>query len=125
MMTKDDGFIPPDFFEAALRGEASGKLWSIRFMNGYSLVADPASLCRFIRAMTPWPSAWTISKIPFCSLKTIRFRQDRQERQEKRLKILRAHLENDRLVLDSVQLEGKSEVSWEEFQRGYPQASFS
>jgi hypothetical protein len=33
-------------------------------------------------------------------------------------------LEDGKLVLDKVQLEGKKAVSFEEFKRGYPQMSF-
>lgn len=62
---------------------------------------------RFIRAMDPWPGAWTLVN-------------------EKRLKILKAHLDPDtgHLILDTVQLEGKNPVSWEEFTRGYPFSVF-
>jgi methionyl-tRNA formyltransferase len=106
----------------------------------------PEKIERFIRAMSPWPGAWTeVNLSPMI--------QDR-----KRLKILKAHLEDirvnswaaqeesltkskkkralpirvnsredlqgrKRLVLDLVQLEGKKPVSWEEFQRGYPNFS--
>jgi methionyl-tRNA formyltransferase len=64
---------------------------------------------RFIRAMDPWPNAWTNIEV---------------NNQKKRLKILKAHLEKDELILDLVQLEGKNIVSWEEFKRGYPETKF-
>jgi len=64
---------------------------------------------RFIRAMTPWPGAWTEVKI---------------DDQKKRLKILKAHLEENELIIDQVQLEGKSPVSWEQFKKGYPKTEF-
>ena len=62
---------------------------------------------RFIRAMFPWPGAWTKVKI---------------NNQAKRLKILKAHLQKKKLVLDVVQLEGKKPVTWKQFLEGYPQA---
>ncbi len=62
---------------------------------------------RFIRAMSPWPGAW--SKIEI-------------NNQSKRLKILKAHLKNKKLVLDMIQLEGKKPVTWKQFLEGYPQA---
>lgn len=68
---------------------------------------------RFIRAMFPWPGAWTLLR-PNQTGAT--------EGQAKRLKILKAHLENNKLVLDTVQLEGKKPVSWKQFFEGYPQA---
>lgn len=64
---------------------------------------------RFIRAMHPWPGAWCRIKIP-------------RYKDTKRLKILRVHLEKDKLVLDRVQLEGKKPVTWKQFQQGYPEA---
>ena len=63
---------------------------------------------RFIRAMFPWPGAWTLLRQGFGE-------------QAKRLKILKAHLINNKLVLDEVQLEGKKPVTWKQFQEGYPQ----
>ena len=61
---------------------------------------------RFIRAMFPWPGAWT-------EVKT--------NNQVKRLKILKAHLINKKLILDLVQVEGKKPVTWKQFLEGYPQ----
>ena len=62
---------------------------------------DPVSTERFIRAMQPWPGAWTLID-------------------GKRLKILQEHLENEKLVLDEVQLEGKNPVTYQQFKEGYP-----
>lgn len=61
---------------------------------------------RFIRAMTPWPGAWTMVD-------------------SKRLKILKAHLENGKLILDLVQLEGKKPITWKQFLAGHPSFQFS
>ncbi|MCJ7804141.1 methionyl-tRNA formyltransferase [Patescibacteria group bacterium] len=61
---------------------------------------------RFIRAMFPWPGAWDEVEI---------------NSQVKRLKILKAYLENKKLILDQVQLEGKKPVTWKQFLEGYPQ----
>jgi len=63
---------------------------------------------RFIRAMYPYPGAWTEVGL--------------KEKGKKRLKILEAHLEANKLVLDKVQLEGKKPVAWKQFQEGYPEA---
>ena len=62
---------------------------------------------RFVRAMFPWPGAWGEVKA---------------NNQVKRLKILKAHLKNKKLILDLVQLEGKKPVTWKQFLEGYPQA---
>lgn len=69
--------------------------------------AKPDKAERHIRAMTPWPGTWTMVK-PM----------------NKRLKILKAHLENKKLVLDQVQLEGKNPVSWKQFKEAYPSSTF-
>lgn len=66
----------------------------------------PEEAERFIRAMAPWPGAWT------------------KLENQKRLKLLKAHLEEEKLVLDEVQLEGKDPVSWKQFKEGYPKVDF-
>ena len=72
---------------------------------------------RKIRALTPWPGAWTTihprgGVAPAAHLGG-----------EKRLKLLKAHLEpsipHTKLVLDEAQLEGKKPVSWKQFCEGY------
>ena len=66
---------------------------------------DPEIAERFMRAMQPWPGVWTWV-----------------EPTHKRLKILKAHPEGNKFILDEVQLEGKDPVSWKQFSEGYPQA---
>lgn len=65
---------------------------------------------RFVRAMFPWPGAFT----------NVKLRMDNGEL--KRLKVLKAYLKNGKLILDQVQLEGKKPVTWKQFLEGYPQA---
>lgn len=123
LLKKEDGFIPPKFLNDALEWKPSHKPWPIRFMGNLLLSPNPYTIERFIRAMTPWPGAFTNVKL-----------EANNEKFTRRLKILKAHLESiqdrkpktilDRnrlakLVLDQVQLEGKRPVSWEEFKRGY------
>ncbi len=67
---------------------------------------DNIYLDRFIRAMFPWPGAWTEVKA---------------NKQTKRLKILKAHLEKNKFIIDQVQLEGKNPVSFKQFKEGYPE----
>ena len=61
---------------------------------------------RKVRALNPWPGVYTIWK-------------------GKRIKILAAHLENEKLVLDRLQPEGSTEMSWQEFKNGYPEFSLN
>lgn len=74
---------------------------------------DPFYLDRFIRAMTPWPGAWTHLRLAGSA---------GLGGQAKRLKILKAHLQDGKLALDVAQLEGKNPVTWKQFQEGYPEA---
>jgi len=72
-----------------------------------NLFENPEKTYNLWRAYQPWPGIFTKVGI---------------NDEEKRLKILKLHLENDKLVLDEVQLEGKKPVGFEEFKRGYPDA---
>src|SRR5258708_7607493 len=65
----------------------------------------------FVRAMSPWPEVYT--KVILNPGEML-----------KKLKLLKVHVEADKLVLDKVQLEGKKPVSFEEFKRGYPNSGF-
>ncbi|MCX6705828.1 MAG: methionyl-tRNA formyltransferase [Candidatus Woesebacteria bacterium] len=82
VLTKEDGFID------------------------FTVHQSPLTVHNFIRAMNPWPGAWT------------------KLENQKRLKLLKAHLEEEKLILDEVQLEGKDPVSWKQFKEGYPKADF-
>ena len=75
--------------------------------------SDPNVSDRFIRAMQPWPGAWTL-----VNLQISKSTNDKSE--TKRLKIHKAHVEDEKLVLDEVQLEGKDKVEWKQFEAGYP-----
>lgn len=73
---------------------------------------SPEEAERFIRAMQPWPGAWTLLRL------------SATEGEAKRLKILKAHIEEGKLLLDEVQLEGKEPVTWKQFSEGYKDATF-
>jgi methionyl-tRNA formyltransferase len=78
---------------------------------------------RMIRALTPWPGAWTILEVGSKKL----------EVSKKRLKILKVHVEEKisstidhrpstiKFVPDLVQLEGKGPVSWKQFLEAFPE----
>lgn len=61
---------------------------------------DASRIDRKFRAFMPWPGLWT----QVC---------------EKRLKIISCHLSNSSLILDTVQLEGKQPVSFDQFASAY------
>ncbi len=69
---------------------------------------------RQIRAFHPWPGTYTNVKLKM-----------KNEKLTKRLKILKAHIDNGKLVLDQVQLEGKNPVTWKQFCEGYPEAKIA
>lgn len=71
---------------------------------------SPQEIERLIRAAYSEPGAWT----------TVEIRGKNNEQEIKRLKILKAHLEKEKLIFDLVQLEGKKPVSWKQFEQGYP-----
>lgn len=113
MITREAGFIPPQVFKNALAGKEDHQKMDILFIRDYTLKANANSLERFIRALSPWPGAWTDVSPG-----------------QKRLKILKAHVEQltsgvARLVPDLVQLEGKKPVTWSEFIQGYPRVEFT
>lgn len=99
---KAHAFIPPKYLAAALSGRAAAEKWRL---------PTPQALERFIRAMQPWPIAWTYVVLS-------------NGQDQKRLKILKAHIEDKKLVLDEVQLESKNPVSWKQFKEGHPKVIF-
>lgn len=112
-ITKKDGYIQPQILEAAVSN--SQFLISnveVGFIKDYSVKPDVQFVDRFIRTMWPWPIAWSLLRLSSSG-------------QAKRLKILKARVEEERLVLEEVQVEGKNPVSWEQFKDGYPEAKLS
>lgn len=109
-LTKQDGFIPPKYLKKALTGTPSQDLWQIRFMSNYAIKPSSQNLARFIKAMAPWPGAWTFVKL---------------DGKAKRLKILKAEQKRNKLVIKTVQLEGKKRVDWKTFCQGYPNFKFT
>lgn len=114
LVQKGHGFIPPEFLSGVLKGVPLKKKWEIPFVKNYSLVPTPYTLSCFIRAMDPWPISWTL----------VQLNSKSEARNTKRLKILKAHLDGEKLVLDEVQLEGKNPVTWKQFRAGYPKVTF-
>jgi len=112
---KADAFLPANYLAAAFLGRTRREKWKIPFIKDYFQNPSPQALERFIRAMQPWPIAWTQVVFP---------NGHKAAQNQKRLKILKAHLEDKKLVLDEVQMEGKKVVSWKQFKEGYPKVIF-
>lgn len=118
IFTRDDGFIPFELIIKAINGDnptdEQFKKWPLyKSLHEFSILFD-----RAIRAFSPWPGVWTEIEVKQCDNETIK-------QLKKRLKILRAHIEERKLVLDLVQLEGKKPVSWKQFREGYPEIKLS
>ncbi|KKQ51799.1 MAG: Methionyl-tRNA formyltransferase [Candidatus Woesebacteria bacterium GW2011_GWB1_39_10b] len=123
IVKKEDAFIPPEFLNVALQGQAFKGKWNIPFIKDFEIEPTPRVIERYIRAMQPWPIAWTNIKIL-------------RDKEIKRLRILKSHLESSAtkatkpvpraytLVPDLVQLEGKLPVTWKQFLEGYTDIKF-
>jgi len=76
-----------------------------------------AEIERMIRAFDPWPGTWTtLKELSKFQVQSLKFKV----KKDKRIKILKVHLnENGKLQIDKLQIEGKTPISWEDFERGY------
>ncbi len=120
---KEEAFILPGYIATSIKGKCKREKWEIPFMKitnskkmhldsdkkTYTMSPTAGNLSNFIRAMDPWPIAWSNIKI---------------KSQVLRIKLLKTHTEDKQLILDEVQLEGKSPVSWKQLCQGYPEAKF-
>jgi len=97
-LTRDDGFEPWEAIQKAFQDSGEAQRIDRKF-----------------RALAPWPGLWTI----------IEFREKSLELSSRRLKILSCHLNskpqtlNSILILDTVQLEGKTPISFQQFAAAY------
>lgn len=75
---------------------------------------------RAVRAFTPWPGAWTtLDELGSSRIFNSQF-SIFKEKKGKRVKILKAHLdENKKLVIDTLQIEGKTPVDLKQFLSGH------
>jgi len=112
LLKKEHGYIPPQILKGILDNKKVSKVWKIDFIKDFETKPSPTSLDNFVRAVSPWPGAWTEIYI------------DKYRKEQKRLKIIEGHIKEDKYEIGKVQLEGKLEVTWEEFQKGYPDFSF-
>ncbi|MCL5676082.1 MAG: methionyl-tRNA formyltransferase [Patescibacteria group bacterium] len=72
----------------------------------------------YFKALSPWPGLWTEIEIPQ-KYSSNEVRSSRFARTIKRLKLIQCHLDNEKFVIDKVQLEGKNPVAWKQFCEAY------
>lgn len=83
---------------------------------------SPVEIEHLIRAAYPEPETWSFVILNDNEGSRRDSSVTPQNDNTKKLKILKSHLENEKLVIDTVQLEGKNPVSFKQFQEGYPEA---
>jgi methionyl-tRNA formyltransferase len=119
--TREDGFIPWEIIRNCIDQKLKSpdldnfqnlplslKLTKIKKI---SLTDIPLIIERMIRALSPWPGVWTVPDV--------RYQMSDIRKSQKRLKVIRAHRESGKLILDSVQMEGKKPVAFKEFEKAY------
>lgn len=127
-LTKNDSFVDWTTLTASMKSKAVGAKKQKAITNSSQspgllttmlveapLTKHPSILERACRAFSPWPVLWTTAPTP----------KDRR-----RLKIWKCHLENDidnqqKLVLDEVQLEGKPKAKWNEIKNAVSEKAYS
>jgi methionyl-tRNA formyltransferase len=111
LIKKNDAYIDPKALDFVLNSKPFKKDWDIPFIKDYTTHYSPRTIHNFIRAMNPWPVAWTMIRID-------------KKSEPKRLKIISSHLKRNKLALDEVQLESKNKVNWSQFTEAYPKFRF-
>jgi methionyl-tRNA formyltransferase len=102
-LTREDGYIPWPIFLDALHGIPI-EIQKQPEILSYAHAQVFEAINRAVTALSPWPGIYTL-----VTLKT----------EQKRLKILSVHIDEQRLIPDMVQLEGKNPVSFSQFVSAY------
>lgn len=116
--TRDDGFLSWELLQAAIEGNDVSdhqlpKLFQeAKSFSSFDMWHLASGIERAWRALSPWPGIWT--KI---NRRIKKSTNDAWE--EKRVKILKLHVDNQKLVIDQVQLEGKTPVPFSQFATAY------
>jgi len=108
-ITRDDGFIPWDILITAvkgdpLQGETLQRVSLFKEIGQIKDITDQSLAIlieRMLRAFDPWPGVWTLNQSG----------RGKATKEESRIKILKGHLEDRRLVIDWLQVEGRSPLS--------------
>lgn len=107
-LTKQDGFIPLSTLKKALNNESITfdqlpkiikEYLTTNKNTNYKILNTKYIIYNLFRGLAPWPGIWTL--LP----------------DDKRLKIADIELINEKLIINKVQLEGKKEIVFKEFQK--------
>jgi methionyl-tRNA formyltransferase len=124
-LVREDGFVPWKTLMLASEGTISeahyNQLAIIQKLTKYlghgnkspiddtrNTPRDIQVIPRMIRALSPWPGVWSTVEIP-----------SQPPIMHRRIKILQAHVADEKLVVDLVQLEGKKPVTYKQFADAY------
>ncbi|MBW6441827.1 methionyl-tRNA formyltransferase [Patescibacteria group bacterium] len=80
----------------------------------------PEKIERMVRAFNPWPIAWSYLKDlenANCLAEKIILKGHVDK--DLKIKIFKSHIENEKLQIDEIQVEGKNKMSWDDFRNGY------
>jgi len=105
-LTRDDGYIPWELIHAAMNGIDIPRKKRTAFISTIDDALLP-SMLRLFRALHPWPGIWT------------KIENENATLLGKRVKILSIHEDTGKLILDTVQLEGKKPIDWNTFKKAY------
>jgi methionyl-tRNA formyltransferase len=108
MLKRDDGFIPLHMLKKAMKGEILTKeeLPNIikSYLNkyqgtDYSIFSAAEVVNNMFKGLYGWPGIWTIIK---------------EKEREKRMKINKIVIEDEKLIIQKVQVEGKTETDFKQ-----------
>jgi methionyl-tRNA formyltransferase len=122
-LSREDGYIPWTALTSVCTGAHSAfQFPSATYIPCSSYPNEATMICRHIHALSPWPGVWT--EISLTSEKTDTKEIGHQSSviglpTKKRLKILSAHVQDEKLIIDTVQLEGKNPVLFTQFEQAY------
>ncbi len=103
-LTREDGYIPFTLVEQAMTGMDVSREDRVDTLLAEITEPLPEACVRLLRALSPWPGIWTT-----ISLGGV----------DKRLKLLEYAVRDGKLLITTVQLEGKNPVDWEMFASAY------
>lgn len=81
---------------------------------------DPIKIERSIRAFSPWPISWSFLKDmekADCLSENVNLKKSVNK--DLKVKIFKSHIDNSKLSIDELQVEGKNKMSWVDFKNGY------